>query len=94
MAVRLLPLIFFAAGLAAGATASGAEARPENSSPPDATNYQRKAVPEDSSPGGKPALGPNVKVKKRPDHRCVNASGSPGDAKIPKEAAHEKEPSR
>src|SRR6266851_7200505 len=30
------------------------------SSPPDTTNYSRKAVPEDIAPGGKPAVGPNV----------------------------------
>jgi hypothetical protein len=84
----LLPLIFFVAGLTAGATASCAEMRIEKSSPPDTTNYMRPAVPEDSSPGGKPALGPNVKMKTRRTHRRVNATGSPVGTPTPKAAAH------
>jgi len=43
-----------------------------NSTPPDLTNYFRPAVPEDSAPGGKPAIRPRVLAPVFPDVLVVD----------------------
>jgi hypothetical protein len=46
------------------------------SAPPDTRNYSREAVPEDIAPCGKPALGPNVTTRPRPN--AAQATSKPG----------------
>jgi hypothetical protein len=54
-----------------------AESPPAASSfPPDTRNYSREVVPEDIAPGGKPALGPNVTTRPRPN--AAQATPKPG----------------
>ena len=55
------------------------ETRAGKSAPPDKTNYSRKAVPEDTAPGGKPAIGPNVETN-RGGAAAPKQSGQPESA--------------
>jgi hypothetical protein len=58
--------------LAPGFIASSREPAAQESTrsaPPDATRYVRPAVPEDSAPRGKPAIGPKVALQRKGHRR-------------------------